>query len=258
MKFRLTSQTTTLQLWLSSCSSIPTSRSGEVQVERDPLIKFSPTFRQIFLGLYKQRNRFFNNGYFTVVLLDESLSTLQQLELSTRIFNAFWSDSVTNILLLTSDQQRTTFYTYYVYSAEACGRPQAIAYNYFWHDADSGDNNMTGFEFDRPLFPKKCNNLFNCTVNVATFEFPPFMILRGTGQGMAYFDGVEGIVLRVLSQRLNFTPILVSPEDNERWGACDEGQEHCNGSVKLVRIPSNFVVIVLISKSYRFILIRSC
>lgn len=197
---------------------------------------FFPNPRNIFMSLYKQRDRFYNNGYFTVVLLGESVSTLEQLELSNTIFNAFWSDSVTNILLLTSDPQRTTFYTYFIYSADSCGHPQTIAHNYYWHDAD---NNLTGFEFDRPLFPKKCNNLFNCSVNVATFEFPPFMILREIGEGKTYFDGIEGIVLRVLSQRLNFIPILVPPEDSERWGACDDVQKHCNGSVKLVRMQQN-------------------
>lgn len=54
------------------------------------------------------------------------------------------------------------------------------------------------------------------------------------GTNETYFDGIEGIVVRVLSQRLHFTPILVLPEDKERWGSCDKEMVNCNGSLKLV------------------------
>ena len=40
-----------------------------------------------------------------------------------------------------------------------------------------------------------------------------------------YFDGIEGI---------HFTPILVLPEDQERWGACDADRKNCTGALKLV------------------------
>lgn len=200
------------------------------------------SIRQIFFGLYQHRDQFNNQGHYTVVFVG-SLSIEDQFDLSHEIFSAFWADSATNILFLTSDEHRTTLYTYIVYSNESCGSPITVAHNYFWHTGDNNTNTLeegfnTGFEFDRPFFPKKCANLFNCPINVGTFEFPPFMILsqRETENGTneTYFDGIEGIVVRVLSQRLHFTPILVLPEDKERWGSCDKEMVNCNGSLKLV------------------------
>lgn len=168
--------------------------------------------------------------------------------MATAVFNGFWEKSITNVLFLVSDKQRTTFYTFYAYSVGFCGSPQPFAHNYFWHSAASGNSTdkepaTTGFQFDRPLFPKKCRNFYNCPIKVATFEFPPFIMLsqlfkdnhnKRTNHSNTFFDGIEGTIVRVLSQRLNFMPILVSPEDNERWGACDKAETNCNGSLKLV------------------------
>lgn len=156
------------------------------------------------------------------------------------MFDLFWANTATNVLFLTSTVERTTLYTYYSYSNETCGSPQTVTYNYYWHhreadkEVEEGNSTPIGFQFDLPLFPLKCNNLFYCPVNVATFQIPPFMILKQLDNGSTYFDGIEGIVVRVLSQRLRFTPILVLPDDEERWGSCNSQKTNCTGSLKLV------------------------
>lgn len=145
---------------------------------------------------------------------------------------------MTNVLFLTLDQVKTTFYTYYAYSNVTCGSPNIIIINYYWHSNPGQDLNSThstGFQVNNTLFPRKCNNLYNCPVNVATFQIPPFVILSQLANGTTYFDGIEGIVVRVLSQRLHFTPVLVTPDDNERWGTCGPNMTNCNGCLKLVR-----------------------
>lgn len=182
------------------------------------------------------------------------LSIENQIELASDVFSAFWADSATNVLLLTSDEQRTTLYTYFVFSNDTCGSPQTVAYNYYWHkqqqfseeeekngargnDAEGDKGSLTGFQFNRPLFPKKCHNLFNCSIKVATFQLPPFMILTQQNNGtQTYFDGIEGIVVRVLSQRLHFHPVLTMPDDEERWGVCNDDRTNCTGVLKLVRV----------------------
>ena len=176
-----------------------------------------------------------------------SLAISDQLAIATEIFSAFWADSATNVIFLTYDHQHTTFYTFHVFTNDTCGSPLTVAHNYYWHrSADSPASGTplddqrvsvgrSGFQFDRPLFPKKCSNLFNCPVNVATFVLPPFMFLsQKNDSNHTYFDGIEGIVVRVLSQRIHFTPILVLPGDQERWGACDADRKNCTGALKMV------------------------
>lgn len=168
-----------------------------------------------------------------------ALSIEDQFAVAKELFEAFWSDSATDVLFLTSDEQRTTIYTYYAYSSESCGSPQIVAHNYYWHSQENvttpDSPNAIGFQFDKPLFPEKCDNLYKCAMQIATFDQPPFMILTQFENGSTYFDGIEGIVVRVLSQRLHFTPILVHPEDEERWGACNEERTNCTGALQLVR-----------------------
>lgn len=208
--------------------------------------------------MYQHRDKLTNNGHYTVVLVG-TLPMVDIFALAREIFEAFWADSATNVLFLTSDEERTTLYTYTAYSNESCGTPQTVAHNYYWHMNQGGNKEVPGstaledkkeskkkesprigFEFNRPFFPHKCSNLFNCPIRVATFPFPPFMHLsqrpRKDNENITetYFDGIEGIVVRVLSQRLHFTPILVLPEDEERWGSCNDQQENCTGALKLV------------------------
>lgn len=199
----------------------------------------------MFRGLVGSRDTFNHRGYFTVVFIGSTTTDEHIRNLATEIFEAFWTHSATNVLFLTSspDDRGTTFYTYFPYSNASCGEPQTVAYNYYyWEDnntglegeekADGGSFAAEGFLFDRPLFPRKCDDLFDCPVNVGTFQFPPFMLLSNRN-GSTYFDGIEGIVTRVLSQRIHFTPLLVLPEDKERWGACDANGT-CTGALKLV------------------------
>lgn len=208
--------------------------------------------------MYQNRDKLANNGYYTVVLVG-TLTMSDIFDLAHEIFEAFWAGSATNVLLLTSDEDRTTLYTYNAYSNESCATPQTVAHNYYWHmnrggneaalgstaledkkESKKKESSRIGFEFNRPFFPPKCSHLFNCPIRVATFPFPPFMHLfqRPTKDNEniteTYFDGIEGIVVRVLSQRLHFTPILVLPEDEERWGSCNDQQENCTGALKLV------------------------
>lgn len=90
-------------------------------------------------------------------------------------------------------------YTFFPYSAEQCEAFVPIVYDYF--------ENGT-FTQNLPIFPDKFANLFRCPIKVATYNFPPFMMLTERSND-TYIDGIEGVVLRVISQRLNFTTIVV-------------------------------------------------
>lgn len=216
------------------------------------LLEFSPLIHsRTFDSLHKHREELSDMGFYTIVFVG-TLTVTDQLKLADDIFAAFWGDSAINVLLLVSDEQRTTLYTYFIYSNETCGNPQTVAYNYYWHatpeveevegsaqgtdELAKDSDTLTGFEFNRPMFPKKCHHLYNCPVYVTTFNIAPFMILKTLENGTLYYDGIEGIVLRVLSQRLHFRPILVKPEDQERWGACSDASTelNCTGALKVV------------------------
>lgn len=106
-----------------------------------------------------------------------------------------------NVIVLTptDDYETILMYTFFPYSAEQCEAFVPIVYDYF--------ENGT-FTQNLPIFPDKFANLFRCPIKVATYNFPPFMMLTERSND-TYIDGIEGVVLRVISQRLNFTTIVV-------------------------------------------------
>lgn len=58
-------------------------------------------------------------------------------------------------------------------------------------------------------------NMYKCPLRVATSDEKPYMFLIPQKNGTIYTDGIDGIIFRVLSQRLNFTPILLIPSREE-------------------------------------------
>lgn len=126
-----------------------------------------------------------------------------------KVFDAFWSKHIVNVVLMFMSHARNEvlIYTFYPFSAFYCERAHPIQLNQY------RDNN-----FLKPIdyFPEKLSNLYGCPLSTVTFKNPPFMMYEQEETGAVHVDGIEGIVLRVLSQRLNFNVNLyISPDS---WG----------------------------------------
>lgn len=119
-----------------------------------------------------------------------------------------WSLYITNVIVLATIEikTRTAIYTYFPYTVYHCEAVAPIISNYFIHSA---------FLYEIDFFPPKMNNLYQCPLYVATVEEIPYMFLIHQRNGQIYTDGIDGIIFRVLSQRLNFTPILIIPTEEE-------------------------------------------
>ena len=62
-------------------------------------------------------------------------------------------------------------------------------------------------------------NLYGCKLRVATFANAPFSIVREEN-GKVELDGIDGILLRVLSQRMNFK-VELEIDNKHLWGDVD-------------------------------------
>lgn len=122
-------------------------------------------------------------------------------------------------------------YTYYPFTnSTTCNNTTPIA----WHDYTIRQsrkiNNNNNFSIEnstiektnqkkyQEFFPIKVKNMQGCPVHIVTFDTPPFFILHPLSNGSYHLDGIEGILLRVLSQRFNFTPVIEIPPNNTKWG----------------------------------------
>lgn len=100
---------------------------------------------------------------------------------------------------------RSAIYTYFPYTPYHCEKVEPVILNYFINNT---------FVYDIDHFPDKLKNMHQCPLTLVTHNVTPFMILYRKENGEGYrTDGIDGITFRVLSQQLNFTPIIEVPTE---------------------------------------------
>lgn len=147
---------------------------------------------------------FDHTGYYTIVLTE--IRRDQYIVIS-NILNDCWSVYITNVLIVVSMgselDSRSAIYTYFPYTVFHCEKVAPVILNYFINNS---------FVYNIGHFPDKLKNMHKCPLTVVTHNVTPFMILYGSANGNGYTtEGIDGITFRVLSQQLNFTPIIEVP-----------------------------------------------
>lgn len=147
-------------------------------------------------------------GYYTIVLTEISR---YQYDTITKILRDCWMLHITNVIVIVSihPQARAAVYTYFPFTEFHCEAVAPVILNYFVDDH---------FLYDAPLFPPKVRNLFMCPLLVATYEQIPFMMLTPRNDGTFYTDGIDGVIVRVLSQQMHFRAVVKLPPNNEGRG----------------------------------------
>ena len=164
-------------------------------------------------------------GYYLIVITDFSIPRQSTMR---AVFEDMWKLYITNVnILITSpenDDYEAQLYTYFPYTPYHCEKVFPVIRDYF-----HGEKFERGLDF----YPEKVKNLHGCPLTVAAFDYPPFMMLTPQEIVNYYPDGFEGVLLRVLYQRLNFTAKIQIPKLNRRWGLLtEEGQ--ATGAMRMV------------------------
>lgn len=147
-------------------------------------------------------------GFYTIVLTE---SSRYQYETITKILQDCWILHITNVIVVVSihPQARAAVYTYFPFTQFHCEQVAPVILNYFLDDH---------FLYDAPLFPRKVRNLYMCPLLVAAYEQIPFMMLTLRPNGTYYTDGIDGVIVRVLSQQMRFRAVVKLPPNNEGRG----------------------------------------
>lgn len=136
-------------------------------------------------------------GFYLIVLTTYSD---QQYQTMADMFEYLWAQYIVNInviWLTPHNDNEAIMYTYYPFTRFFCGKTFPIQLNQFRFGEWLHSETM--------FFPDKVSNLHGCPLTVSTVRTPPFMILTEKDDGGILTDGIDGILLRVLSQRINFT-----------------------------------------------------
>lgn len=148
-------------------------------------------------------------GFYLIVLTKSQEGFLENIQ---KMFKNLFSLYVTNAIVVVPNSDNLSeisLYNFFPFQKYGCGRVKPILWNKFINGK---------FLFKREFFPNKLKNMYGCPVKVVTFATPPYMILEKSSNNSMEILGIEGILLRVLSSRMNFTIILSQPEDGQRWG----------------------------------------
>lgn len=177
-------------------------------VQRDILIEcklkyaFFHLLRHIFSKM--TRDNFDFSGFFTIVFTEHNESCE---EIIRKIFKDCWSLYIANanILIPTEDYETVLMYTYIPFKPNRCEHVDPVIQDYFENDT---------FALNTPIFPNKFTNFFKCPLFASLYNFAPFVMLHPQPDGLHYIDGIEGSLLQFMSQRLNFTTIVVPSTTN--------------------------------------------
>lgn len=132
-------------------------------------------------------HRWFDFAGFYTIVVTETVSDHRSFVLP--VLTSCWSFHIVNVNVLLYDSLRseTIAYTYFPYSASACNEVIPVAH-----------------ETHTDIFPDKAENFHRCPVFVTLYKDLP-CIESEDGSEPDRLSGIEGAILRGLSQSLNFT-----------------------------------------------------
>lgn len=136
-------------------------------------------------------------GHYLIVM---TTYDYEQYRIMSKMFNDLWSNFIVNSAILwhvPANENEAILFTYYPFNKFYCGVTFPIEQNHFrdgkWvHDTAN-------------FFPNKVANLYRCPLNVAVIPTSPFMMVSHLEDGTARIEGIDGILLNMLSQMMNFT-----------------------------------------------------
>lgn len=181
---------------------------------------------EAFKSVYQKMTpyKFDYSGYYLIVLTEYSTKQYKIMKL---ILEDLWKIQITNSNIAVETRFNNSdvhFYTFFPFSELYCEKVlPVIATTYrnqiFTHDV---------------FYPKKFENLHNCTIKVATFNTAPFMMLETEVDGRSSItNGVEGNFINMLSELMKFNVEVLVPENDTRWGILKLGEE-ATGATGLV------------------------
>jgi hypothetical protein len=136
------------------------------------------------------------DGHYLIVMTTYSED---QYEIMSKMFNDLWKNYIVNsqIYWHTPDNvDEAVLYTYFPYNRFSCGRTFPIQQNHFRFGSWIHNNS--------DFFPNKMSNLFGCPLKVAIIPTPPFIIMEEQANGSMTIGGIDGVLLKLLSEKINF------------------------------------------------------
>lgn len=142
--------------------------------------------------------------FYLIVLTINEANETTRLDTMRKIFDLCWRFYILNINMIVEDfpLNSAQLYTYFPFTESNCNSLDPIQL----------DHNLEN------IYPDKLKNMFGCPIYVASVTIAPNVMIIHHGDERYSFDGIEGKILMIMSQRLNFRPVGKIPADGKKWG----------------------------------------
>ncbi|CAO1393658.1 unnamed protein product [Diamesa hyperborea] len=201
-----------------------------VAVDSKLTISIEDNNHMVKVNRKRKFNVFYVDGYESFTKINHNLSTevydfqgfyiivVTQPENNIKgIFEDLWSLYITNANVVTLDSHnlnQVNVFTYFPFAGHHCEKVVPILYNTYTIEE--------GFKRNLPYFPKKTSNMHGCPLSVATFNFPPFITIERNDDESLTLSGLDGFLITLISELMNFTLIVVEVTDVNLWGSLYE------------------------------------
>lgn len=174
-------------------------------------------------------NSFHYSGFYTIVVT-EAVKNINETVSS--ILNSCWSFHMVNVNVLIYNNWRseTIVYTFFPYSSTVCNEMIPIIYDRY--------NSFNKNEIKKEIFPNKLVNFYRCPVTVTIYQVKPCIVMENRN-GEEIMAGIEGDIIRVLGQTLNFTLVILEYNNSKKHLA--------------VRISSSYILAINFQKKKKTI-----
>ncbi|XP_067636320.1 glutamate receptor ionotropic, delta-2 [Eurosta solidaginis] len=174
------------------------------------------SFQALSRDLDDSRSKYKRNGWFILIYTG---TEKERLETVKRIFTRFFELYVININVFLLMDITPFAFTYFPFTRTKChsAKPELL---FSFH------NNRPKFKVGyNKFFPTKVNNFHGCELSVVTWHSPPFMIFDRDEESGAIksLGGIEGMLIAIISELMNFSIRTVDPEMHERGDIYENG-----------------------------------
>ncbi|XP_055611394.1 uncharacterized protein LOC129757996 [Uranotaenia lowii] len=148
-------------------------------------------------------------GFYMIVWLQQNSSTIP-----TKLLSSMANLLLFKTIVLHNTEEEIELYTYFPYGVNASSSDRVSHWNSY---------SENGFKLSRPNFPLKLTNFYAAPLRVAVFDIDPFMMVKCDQKGIPIdYKGIDGHLLKALSEELNFTIQPIMPLPTIRWGVLHE------------------------------------
>nr|UZH23427.1 glutamate receptor ionotropic iglur-delta1 [Anastrepha ludens] len=175
------------------------------------------SFKTLATDLEDPKSSYKRTGWFLIIYTGTERERLDTVK---KIFSRLFEIFVINVNVFLLIDTTPFVYTYFPFSPKKCHSAQPELLLSF-----RNRKAKQKFKDYRKFFPFKVGNLYGCELAIITWHHPPFMILKEdpkTGQ-IVSIEGMEGMLISILSEVMNFAIRIVIPQPKERGAVYSNG-----------------------------------